>query len=126
VAPDDPNGSRLARGYLVFDPDRRGLRPFGRRERTLLSPLYAPLSARRTTAGLAASELGSLTRREAEVLELLARGWTNKEIAERLVLSPHTVRTHLEHSFRKLGVNTRTEAALTFLRLGKDGRRDVP
>jgi DNA-binding CsgD family transcriptional regulator len=52
----------------------------------------------------------SLTDREAEILGWVARGLTNQEIAALLLVSPHTVRTHLEHAFKKLGVHTRTAA----------------
>ena len=52
-----------------------------------------------------------LTRREAEILHLVAKGLTNKEIAATLHLSPLTIRTHLEHVYEKLGVGNRTEAA---------------
>lgn len=55
-------------------------------------------------------ELG-LTRREAEVLELVAIGRTNAQIADVLVVSPATVRKHLEKIYAKLGVHSRTEAA---------------
>lgn len=55
-----------------------------------------------------------VTRREAEVLELLAQGLTNVEIANRLVISRATVRTHLENIFEKLGVHTRTAAVARF------------
>jgi DNA-binding CsgD family transcriptional regulator len=51
-----------------------------------------------------------LTRREAEILRWVARGKTNREIAALLFVSPHTVRTHLEHAFEKLGVHTRAAA----------------
>ena len=51
-----------------------------------------------------------LTRRETEVLELVAQGLTNGEIAHRLVVSRTTVRTHLENVFAKLDVHTRTAA----------------
>jgi DNA-binding NarL/FixJ family response regulator len=51
-----------------------------------------------------------LTRREHEVLTLLGEGLRWGEIAERLVISPKTVATHVEHIRRKLGVNTRAEA----------------
>lgn len=57
----------------------------------------------------------SLTRREAEVLALLAKGETNKEIAVRLDVNPSTVKKHLEHIYEKLGVHTRTAAAATAL-----------
>jgi DNA-binding CsgD family transcriptional regulator len=51
-----------------------------------------------------------LTAREAEVLDLVAAGATNAQVAERLWISPETVRTHLEHIYLKLGVNSRTAA----------------
>ena len=55
-------------------------------------------------------ELG-LTRRETEVLGLVATGRTNQQIADQLVVSPATVRKHLERIYSKLGVHSRTEAA---------------
>jgi DNA-binding CsgD family transcriptional regulator len=51
-----------------------------------------------------------LTERELEVLQLVAEGLTNREIARWLFISPATVRTHLEHVFRKLGVRSRAAA----------------
>jgi DNA-binding NarL/FixJ family response regulator len=57
------------------------------------------------------SELDSLTEREGEVLELLAHGLTNKEIAESLVITTNTVKRHLKAIFRKLEVHTRSAAA---------------
>jgi len=53
---------------------------------------------------------GRLTRREKEVLYLVADGLTNEQIAERLCLSRHTVRAHLYSVFCKLGVGTRGAA----------------
>ncbi|MGA9102562.1 HD domain-containing phosphohydrolase [Aeromicrobium sp.] len=53
-----------------------------------------------------------LTAREIDVLRLLARGLTNKEIAERLVISRKTVANHVEHIFAKIKVSTRTAAGL--------------
>lgn len=52
-----------------------------------------------------------LTPREVEVLELVASGASNTEIAERLVISPFTVKRHVTHLLTKLGVNSRTKAA---------------
>ena len=48
-----------------------------------------------------------LTGREAQVARLLARRATNREIAEQLDLSPHTVRHHVENIFAKLGIHSR-------------------
>jgi HD-GYP domain-containing protein (c-di-GMP phosphodiesterase class II) len=53
-----------------------------------------------------------LTEREAEVLGLIARGKSNREVAEELVISPKTVGTHVEHIYAKAGVSTRAGAAL--------------
>lgn len=51
-----------------------------------------------------------ISGRELEVLELLAQGSSNKEIADRLCVSPHTVKTHLGHLYDKLDVARRTQA----------------
>ena len=59
-----------------------------------------------------------LTRREVDVLVLLARGHSNPDIASQLVISRKTVSTHLEHIYAKLGVTTRTEAALYAMQRG--------
>jgi RNA polymerase sigma factor (sigma-70 family) len=56
------------------------------------------------------SELGTLTDREREVLDLLAQGLTNKEIAEKLVITTNTVKRHLKTIFEKLDVHTRSAA----------------
>ena len=53
-----------------------------------------------------------LTRREVQVLQLMAEGATNPEISERLNISPHTVKSHVIHIFNKLNVNDRTQAAV--------------
>jgi HD-GYP domain-containing protein (c-di-GMP phosphodiesterase class II) len=55
---------------------------------------------------------GGLTRREVDVLVALARGRSNPQIADELSISRKTVSSHLEHIYAKLGVSTRTEAAL--------------
>ena len=58
----------------------------------------------------------ALTRREGEVLELMAEGLTNTEIADRLVVSLSTVKTHVSSVIAKLGASTRTEAAAIAVR----------
>ena len=62
-------------------------------------------------------EILGLTPREAQVLNLLARGYTNREIAAALVISVKTVSVHVWHILRKLGVPNRLEAAATISRL---------
>ena len=56
--------------------------------------------------------LAELTQREREVLCLVADGITNRDIAEKLFISHHTVKSHVVHIFNKLGVNDRTQAAV--------------
>jgi DNA-binding CsgD family transcriptional regulator len=57
-----------------------------------------------------------LSRRELEVLAMIAQGATNTEIAERLVIAPSTVESHVKRILRKLGARNRTEAAARYLR----------
>jgi DNA-binding NarL/FixJ family response regulator len=60
------------------------------------------------------SAIEALTSREVEVIALLAQGYQNKEIAQRLILSVNTVRTYTETIYRKLGINSRLQAALWY------------
>ena len=62
--------------------------------------------------------LQSLTDREREVLVLLARGLTNKEIARELTITPNTVKRHLKSLFAKLDVNTRSAASAKAISMG--------
>ncbi len=64
--------------------------------------------------GRRADENGHFTKREWELLSLMSSGPSNKQIAERLCISEHTVRTHLSTIFGKLRVKSRTAAALYF------------
>jgi DNA-binding CsgD family transcriptional regulator len=58
------------------------------------------------------NEVEPLTRRERDVLALVARGLTNRQIAEALIISKATVQNHLRHAFDKLGATSRTQAVL--------------
>jgi DNA-binding NarL/FixJ family response regulator len=60
----------------------------------------------------------ALTDREREVLDAIARGFTNREIAAELFLSPHTVKEHTSSLYRKLGARNRAEAVQKAQRLG--------
>lgn len=70
-------------------------------------------------AGAGEAAPRALSGREAEVLTLLARGLTGEEIAQRLVLSPETVRTHVRNAMGKLEARTRTEAVVKALERGE-------
>jgi DNA-binding NarL/FixJ family response regulator len=59
-----------------------------------------------------------LSAREHQVLILLARGYTNREIGEELVITPSTVKVHVEHILSKLQVSDRTQAAVQAIELG--------
>jgi DNA-binding NarL/FixJ family response regulator len=71
-----------------------------------------------TAAYETGGELDCLTRREREVLALLAQGLTNKEMAEVLVITTNTVKRHLKAIFKKLDVHTRAAAAATAISAG--------
>ena len=59
-----------------------------------------------------------LSKRELEVLQLIAEGCTNQDIADRLILSPTTIKTHVQNILRKLDVSDRTQAAVYAVRRG--------
>jgi DNA-binding NarL/FixJ family response regulator len=77
----------------------------------MLGPLLARLIRRKRDQDEAVRRLNRLTRREREVLALLADGGDNDVIAQRLVISPQTARTHIQNVLSKLGVHSRLEAA---------------
>jgi len=59
---------------------------------------------------MALSTAASISPREQQVLQLVSAGLSNREIAARFSISASTVKTHLENIYRKLGVNSRTQA----------------
>jgi DNA-binding NarL/FixJ family response regulator len=81
----------------------------------LLSALHRPPDP---AADLSTAERTGLTLREVEVLRLVARGATNREIATRLVVSEGTVKNHVSHILARLGLRDRTQAALHARDLG--------
>ncbi len=65
--------------------------------------------------GTSAEEVENLSERESEILSYVAKGYRDKEVAEKFFISRDTVRKHLRHIYQKLHVRSRTEAALKFL-----------
>jgi len=114
-----------AAGYLVhgrFEPDElEGRIKAVARGEMVLSPAVTPavFDVLRRAPGVANDEdelgLGSLTAREREVLNLLARGNTNREIAEQLFITNKTVKNHLSRIYEKIGVHSRSEAIALWL-----------
>lgn len=106
--------------WLGARPLRGAIEALGRRARIPLEPRATvpdgPLPQADEGAGLAA-ELG-LTLREREVLELLAQGLTNRQIADTLFISVYTAGIHVSRILGKLGAASRTEAASKAYRLG--------
>jgi DNA-binding CsgD family transcriptional regulator/tetratricopeptide (TPR) repeat protein len=99
-------------------PLRRELELLAQRGRIQLEPPADPAAAEPGPPSVAAS-LG-LTRREAEVLALVAKGWTNRQIGEALFITPKTAGVHVSRILAKLGVASRGQAAATAHRLGLD------
>jgi DNA-binding NarL/FixJ family response regulator len=106
-----------ATGYLLKDTPReelfRAIRAAARGEPVLAPSVTARLMQRAQTPTNSA-----LSGREIEVLELVARGGSNKELARELHLSEATVKSHLIHIFEKLGVTDRTAAVTVAIEKG--------
>lgn len=83
---------------------------------------FRELGMRRARTARAASTdgWGGLTPSELAVIRVVAGGATNRQAAERLYLSPHTVSTHLRHAFDKLGIRSRVELAVLYAAHGAD------
>jgi DNA-binding NarL/FixJ family response regulator len=109
-----------AAGYLLKDTERDTLFASVRSAARGGSPLAPTVAARlvRHVGSGAAQAVEPLTLRELEVVRLVARGASNREIARDLRLSEATVKTHLLHIFDKLGVSDRTSAVTTALERG--------
>lgn len=100
-----------ATGYLLKDATRDEVL-YAIRSAAVGEAALAPRVASRLMGRIRAPGEEALSSREIEVLSLVARGLTNKEIARTLHLSEATVRTHLLHVFTKLGVDDRTAAVM--------------
>jgi DNA-binding NarL/FixJ family response regulator len=72
-------------------------------------------------AGHPQERLATLSERERAVLEMVATGLTNAQMAERMKLTVHAVKFHLASIYHKLQVANRTEAAVLYLRYGMEG-----
>ena len=77
----------------------------------MLGGLLGNLIERRRRDAGATARFERLTRREREILALIARGEDRDEIADRLVISPQTARTHIQNVLTKLEVHSRIDAA---------------
>jgi DNA-binding NarL/FixJ family response regulator len=106
-----------ARGYILKEASEeevlRAIRAVARGE-----AIFGPAIARRLVHFFSKPSVASnpvfpeLTEREREILDLIARGESNAEIAQGLVLSPHTIRNHISNIFSKLQVADRAEAII--------------
>ncbi len=106
-----------ATGYMLKDAPREDLLQ-AIRNATEGKPLLAPSVTARLMDRVREPAAEALTPREIEILELVAGGARNKEIAKELWITEITVKTHMTHIFEKLDVTDRTAAVTTALRRG--------
>ncbi len=116
-------------GYVLKEASRQELvrvvRAVLAGEAAMPPALAATLLRRMVTASHPASVVyGRLTPRENEVLQLMAEGLTNRLIADQLVVSPATVKVHVERIISKLGASDRTQAAVRAVGMGLVMPRD--
>ncbi len=104
-------------GYLLKDAEPQEVLDAVRTAARGESPL-APRAARELLAARSDEQRADLSKREREVLVLVAEGLPNKLIARRLEISEKTVKTHLTSVFQRIGVSDRTQAALWAQRHG--------
>jgi DNA-binding CsgD family transcriptional regulator len=121
----DPEGHRDRCDRLVFEADaelgeelRRAALARGLPPEEFAADLLARGLEQEVLRGQAEAVLARLTRREQQVAWRAARGQTNRQIAETLVVSPETVKTHVAHVLEKLGVRSKADLRVLLLDLG--------
>lgn len=105
-----PRAARAAGGYGFVSKDQPAVE--------IAAAIQAVGSGRTVFTAAPEAPRSALTPRERQVLALLAGGQTNREIADRLHLSPHTVKEHASGLYRKLGARNRADAVQRAERLG--------
>jgi DNA-binding NarL/FixJ family response regulator len=115
-----------ARGYALKDgtpSELTGALETVARGGTYVDPRLRPKLLSRDTT----QRMPSLSKREREIMDLLAQGLTGEDVAERLVLSSETVKTHIRNAMSKLEAHTRVHAVAIALRQGFiSGDREAP
>lgn len=110
-----------ASAYLLKDVSREELINAIREVhsgQSLLHPRITRKLLERVSSSTEAEQGSTLTEREIEILRLMANGASNKQIAVRLSISSHTVKTHVSNIYQKLEVNDRAEAVAKAIRKG--------
>ena len=107
-------------GYILKDSDSDELKKAIEivvAGNTYIQPSLIPgLNARRNEHSLDSDKIDSLTRRELDVLKLIAEGCSNRKISDELSISERTVKNHISHIFKKIDVEDRTQAAVFAIR----------
>jgi DNA-binding NarL/FixJ family response regulator len=106
-----------ATGFLLKDAPEHDLFDGIRNAAQGKAPL-SPTVAARLMERLRGSAEENLSEREVEILQLVAEGMNNKDVAKRLLISEATVKAHMLHIFNKLGVNDRTAAVTSAVKRG--------
>ncbi|MCB1665770.1 MAG: response regulator transcription factor [Pseudomonadales bacterium] len=116
-----PSLTAGAKGYILKDQSRRRIADMLQQAvagELPLSPAIATLVLNHFSGANNPVEESPLTRRESDVLALIASGSSSPEVADRLNISKYTVEDHLKHVYQKLNISSRAEAALAAKRLG--------
>jgi DNA-binding NarL/FixJ family response regulator len=108
-------------GYLLKDASADALVDAARNAiegNAVIHPQLTRTFIEEVRMGDPASDTTPLSKREREILQRVADGATTKQVASDLGISPHTVKTHLERIFEKLGANDRAQAVAIAIRTG--------